>query len=113
MVAKFFFTSIKHVAKDLIIKGEIKMISKVSFAGRETLLTKPLKEAQKNDFLSYAKVYSKDEIAKMKEAMSEVKMPKPAKEVEYASPFAPIKKEAAAADIFVSDSTPTGIDLIV
>ena len=89
------------------------MISKVSFTGRETLLTKPIKEASANDFLSYAKVYSKEEIAKMKESMSAIKMPKAAKEVEYTSPYAPIEGKAAASVDFVPETLPQGnkIDL--
>ena len=87
------------------------MINKISFTGRETLLTQPMKNAKEIDFVSYAKVYSKEEIAKMKSKAKEVKMPK-AEEVEYTSPFAPIKKEAASVDDFVPETMPHNFDTI-
>ena len=67
------------------------MINKISFAGRETMLTKGVKEvaSKATEYVGAGKVYTAKEIAKAEDLVRNAKINKPLKKDIYTSPFAP------------------------
>ena len=80
------------------------MINNVAFMGRETMLTKPVKNTanEVKGFVGISKVYTKDEVAEAEKLADKAKIADDIKQKAtagtYTSPFAPIpdagKKEA-------------------
>jgi len=92
------------------------MINKISFTGREELLTKGLKTGAKQverwEYTNPAKVYSPQELEAALKKMDEVTLPKYEKaESIYTSPFEPISAKSAADAEFVAESMPHGTKL--
>ena len=92
------------------LKGE-KMISNVSFSGRETMLTKPVEKisSKLHEYVGASKVYSEAEIAKAQELMNNAKKANTIAISEkslYTSPFAPIVPK----DTQISENSTKHID---
>ncbi len=74
-----------------IQKGEI-MLNKITFCGRETMLTSPLKKAASDasEYVRASKIYSDEEIAKTQKLLEDAKQAMKAKDNNgnvYTSPF--------------------------
>ena len=67
------------------------MIDKISFAGRETMLTKGVKEvaSKATEYVGAGKVYTAKEIAKAEELVKNAQISKTVEKDIYTSPFAP------------------------
>lgn len=88
------------------------MINKISFTGRETLLTSGISKAAKverPEYVNAAKIYSKEEVQAALKKLDNAKMPKvDSAEAAYVSPFAPTGNAKAAASVdFVAETQPT------
>ena len=72
------------------------MINKINFTGRETMLTKGVKEvaSKAHEYVGAGKVFSDSEIAAAKNLVKNAKIDKPLEKDVYTSPFAPTEETA-------------------
>ena len=90
------------------------MIEKINvITGSEESLAKSAKDllgkVERHEYTNAAKIYTKEDIAKVMDNIDKAHMPKyESAEARYTSPFAPIENKSAASVDFVPESMPQG-----